>query len=189
MHPKARISDETFDDFLDHEGLLAVCEEDAIEEIKAKIKRMSSLDKAYIIVSVTALEAARLHIDWSDQTTIDIDLTAVLDDKAFAAVRDPALFATVKVGDWGHSITWSCGVELGADMLWLETLSAKGRADVRQVLEWRMRHGHSLAAAATALGISRRSVAYYSNGDRAVPRAILLACMGWEVSNGLPMAA
>ena len=32
---KARISKETFDDFLDSEGLLATCEEDAIKEIIA----------------------------------------------------------------------------------------------------------------------------------------------------------
>lgn len=185
----ASVSDETFDAFLDAQELLAMCEDDATNEIEAGVKRTSSLDLACIILSVSALDATRLHIVWSDQTTIDIDLTAVLDEKAFAAIRDPALFATVKVGDWGHSIAWPNGVELGADMLWLETLSAKGRADVRQFLEWRMRHGLSLAATATALGISRRSVAYYSNGDRAVPRAILLACMGWEVSNGLPMAA
>ena len=32
---KARISDETFDDFLESQGLLAICEEDAIKEIIA----------------------------------------------------------------------------------------------------------------------------------------------------------
>ena len=32
---KARTSDETFDDFLESQGLLAICEEDAIKEIIA----------------------------------------------------------------------------------------------------------------------------------------------------------
>ena len=32
---KARVSDETFDEFLEGQGLLAVCEEDAIKEIIA----------------------------------------------------------------------------------------------------------------------------------------------------------
>jgi hypothetical protein len=48
-------------------------------------------------------------------------------------------------------------------MLWLETLSATGHGDVRE--------------------LSRRMVAYYSNRERKVPKAILLACQGWEVIN------
>jgi transcriptional regulator with XRE-family HTH domain len=70
---------------------------------------------------------------------------------------------------------------LGADSLWLETLSATGHDDARAFLQWRLRHGLSLSKAAEALGISRRMVAYYSNGDRNVPRPILLACLGWEI--------
>jgi predicted transcriptional regulator len=60
---------------------------------------------------------------------------------------------------------------------------------VRAFLEWRMRHALSLSKAADALGISRRMVAYYSNGEKRVPKPILLACRGWEVSDGLHQAA
>jgi hypothetical protein len=74
-------------------------------------------------------------------------------------------------------------VELGAESLWLETLSATGRADTREFLEWRLRHGLSLTKAADALGVSRRMAAYYSNGEKPVPKPILLACKGWEVSH------
>jgi hypothetical protein len=66
----------------------------------------------------------------------------------------------------GHSLAWPSGVELGADMLWLETLSATGHSDVRAFLEWRLRHALSLSKAADALGVSRRMVAYYSNGEK-----------------------
>jgi predicted transcriptional regulator len=41
-----------------------------------------------------------------------------------------------------------------------------------------MRHALSLSKAADALGISRRMVAYYSNGEKRVPKPILLACRG-----------
>ena len=58
---------------------------------------------------------------------------------------------------------------------------AIGRGDAREFLEWRLRHGLSLSGAAEALGLSRRMVAYYSNGEKPVPRAILPACKGWEV--------
>src|SRR3546814_14659216 len=74
-------------------------------------------------------------------------------------------------------------------MLWLETLSATGHGDVRAFLEWRLRHALSLSKAADALGVSRRMVAYYSTGEKTVPKPILLACRGWEASNGLYPAA
>jgi hypothetical protein len=40
-----------------------------------------------------------------------------------------------------------------------------------------------------ALGISRRMVACYSNGDRKAPRPILLACLGWELESQQSRAA
>ena len=136
-----------------------------------------------------AIGPSVLHVSWSDGTAADIELGAILDDRAFAALRDPGEFAKVELGDWGHSLTWPSGVELGADMLWLEPLSATGHGDVRACLEWRLRHALSLSKAADALGVSRRMVAYYSNGEKRVPKPILLACRGWEVSDGLHQAA
>ncbi|MBA4162819.1 MAG: hypothetical protein C0515_12215, partial [Novosphingobium sp.] len=77
----------------------------------------------------------------------------------------------------------------GADSLWLETLTAIGRDDARQFLQWRLANGLSLARAAEELGHSRRTVAYYSNGTRPVPKAILLACKGWDASHPKRKAA
>lgn len=150
---------------------------------------MSSTDKTRTIESVQATGPAALHIAWSDGTLADLDLDDVLNDRAFAALRDPAAFARVEVGDWGHSLCWPSGVEMGADMLWLETLAATGHEDARAFLEWRTRHALSLSKAADALGISRRMIAYYSNGEKKVPKPILLACRGWEVSEGMHQAA
>lgn len=150
---------------------------------------MNVTDKTRTIAAVRAIGPSVLHVSWSDGTAADIELGAILDDRAFAALRDPGEFAKVELGDWGHSLTWPSGVELGADMLWLETLSATGHGDVRAFLEWRLRHTLSLSKAADALGVSRRMVAYYSNGEKRVPKPILLACRGWEVSDGLHQAA
>jgi transcriptional regulator with XRE-family HTH domain len=47
-------------------------------------------------------------------------------------------------------------------------------------IRWRWKHGLSLSAAAEALGLSRRQVAYYASGEHEVPRTVLLACKGWE---------
>lgn len=56
---KARVSDETFDDFLASENMLAVCEEDAIKEIIADQIREAM--KAQHLTK-TAM-AARMHTD------------------------------------------------------------------------------------------------------------------------------
>lgn len=150
---------------------------------------MTMTDKPRTIAAVQTTGPASLHLSWSDGTAADLDLSATLADRAFVALRDPTEFARVEVGDWGHSLAWASGAELGADALWRETLSATGHEDVRTFLEWRLRHGLSLSKAADALGVSRRMVAYYSNGEKKVPKPILLACRGWEVSNGLHRAA
>jgi hypothetical protein len=150
---------------------------------------MTMTDKPRTISAVRATGPSSLHLSWSDGTEADVGIADYFADRAFAALRDPPEFARVEVGDWGHSLAWPSGAELGADALWLETLSATGRDDARAFLEWRLRHGLSLSKAAEALGLSRRMVAYYSNGEKKVPKPILLACRGWEVSNGLHRAA
>jgi Protein of unknown function (DUF2442)/Helix-turn-helix len=155
----------------------------------AGAKQMNTNDTLRIITGAVALDAKRLHLSWSDGTQAEIDLTNTLKNPPFAPLRDPQEFATVKIADWGHGLEWDCGVDLGADSLWFETLSANGRGDVRRFLEWRLHNGLSLSQAAAALGISRRSVAYYSNGEREIPKAILLACTGWEVGQRLQQAA
>jgi hypothetical protein len=137
---------------------------------------MSDTDIMRAITRVETLPKKRLRLMWSDGTVGEIDAAALPEGKP-------------KIGDWGHSLFWPTGDEVGADRLWLDMLNALGRADARQFLEWRMRHGLSLTKAADALGISRRSAAYYSNGDRPVPKAILLACLGWEAGQGLARAA
>src|SRR5580698_5136861 len=149
----------------------------------AQAERMKPQDKTRTIASVKAKGPATILLKWSDGTRAAIDLGAVLRTKSFRTLRDAAVFDSARVGEWGHSVEWSSGAALGAESLWLETLSAAGHQDARTFLEWRLRHGLSLSAAAEALGLSRRMVAYYSNGEKPVPRSILLACKGWEISH------
>jgi hypothetical protein len=133
--------------------------------------------------TIEAVKAERpgvLSLKWSDGTRARVDISRMLGRRPFRLLRDEKEFARVQAGEWGHSIQWPGGAELGADTLWLETLSATGRDDARTFLQWRMRHGLSLTKAAEALGLSRRMVAYYSNGEKPVPRPVLLACKGWE---------
>lgn len=142
---------------------------------------MTTIDRMRTIAAVAATPPAALTVQWSDGTEVELDLRATLRDRRFRGLRDPAAFVRARPGDWGHSVAWPSGEELSAESLWLETLTATGRDDTRRFLEWRLRHGLSLSGAAEALGLSRRMVAYYSNGEKRVPRPILLACTGWEV--------
>jgi hypothetical protein len=132
------------------------------------------------IKSLNTADEARLRLRWSDGTDVMISATQLGPDIDFA---------NVELDEWGHSIILASGEEIGADRLWLESLSATQRDDSRRFLEWRLANGLSLNKAAEALGIARRTVAYYSNGDRPVPKAILLACRGWEVSGSRRRAA
>lgn len=122
-------------------------------------------DTMRTLMGVTPLSEGKAQLKWSDGTVAELDLPGA-----------PA----AAIGDWGHSLVWPDGREIGADSLWLDTLDAIGRGDARRFLEWRLAHGLSLAKAADALGLARRTVAYYSNGDRPVPKTVLLACKGWE---------
>jgi hypothetical protein len=144
---------------------------------------MSATDAMRTIKSARATGPGRLRLAWSNGAEAELDLGAWLERPAFAALRDPAEFARVQVGDWGHSLVRPSGVEAGADSLWLETLAAPRCEDARAFLEWRLKHGLSLTAAAEALGLSRRMVAYYSNGEKPVLKTVLLACRGWEVAS------
>ncbi|MDF8332276.1 DUF2442 domain-containing protein [Novosphingobium cyanobacteriorum] len=146
-------------------------------------------DTMRVISAVQAIAPASLALTWSDGSKAEVDLSAWLDHPALHSLRDVDRFRAAELGDWGHSIVWPGDVELGADALWLETLSAKGQGDTRAFLEWRMRNRLSLTKAAEALGLSRRMIAYYSNGEKKVPKAILLACTGWEMGKGLHQAA
>lgn len=144
---------------------------------------MNTADKVRTILTATTAAPADLTLEWSDGTRATIDLGIYLRARSLQALRNASEFAAVRVGEWGHSVEWPSGVELGAEVLWLETLSATGRTDTREFLEWRLRHGLSLTKTADALGLSRRMVAYYSNGEKPVPKPILLACKGWEVDH------
>lgn len=142
----------------------------------------SSLERLRQIENVEAMPGHRLRLRWAGGPDVEIDFRPFLRRRAFKALANERDFLGARVGDWGHSVEWPTGAEVGADSLWLETLSATGRKDARTFLDWRYRHGLSLSDAANALGLSRRMVAYYSSGEKPVPKPVLLACLGWEVA-------
>lgn len=99
-----------------------------------------------------------------------------------APLRDPAVFARVRVIDDGFTLEWASDeIDMGGDQLWrLAGEQAGELMPTAAFRNWRQRHGLSLTTAAELLGLSRRLVAYYDSGERAVPKTVQLACEGWE---------
>ena len=64
----------------------------------------------------------------------------------------------------------------------LRTTWSTGEVSHQMFDTWMHRNGLSLNTAADALGISRRMVSYYRTAHKAIPRAIWLACLGWEAT-------
>ena len=122
-----------------------------------------------------------LRLRWTNGKRFSVDLREVVFRlKGLRPVREPANFSLVRLGEGGHSVAWPGDLDMGADRLWELALEQNGHADAVEFNRWRWKHGLSLSAAADALGLSRRQIAYYVSGERSVPRTVLLACKGWE---------
>jgi len=138
-------------------------------------------NKAIRVAAVRHTGDHGLAIRWEGGARSKVDLgDFVKRYKGLRPLRSTDRFADVGLGEGGHSLAWPGGLDIGADRIWEMALEQSGRGDAAEFLRWRWRHGLSLAAAAEALGLSRRTVAYYASGTREVPRTVLLACKGWE---------
>lgn len=130
-----------------------------------------------------------LQIRWMNGAVMAVDLREpVFRLKGLRPLRELEIFSQASVGEGGHSIAWPGELDMGSDRLWERSLEQNGRGDAVEFIRWRWRHGLSLTAAAEALDISRRQVAYYVSGEQHVPRYILLACKGWEAERGAAAA-
>jgi len=76
---------------------------------------MKFQDKTRTITSVKAKAPFILALRWSDGSRAELDLTALLRDKAFKSLRDPGKFTAARVGEWGHGVAWPSGAELSAE--------------------------------------------------------------------------
>lgn len=100
--------------------------------------------------------------------------------EAFAPLEDPAEFATATTADFGWSLEWRCGASLDVDRVIELALEQSGMTANVAFRRWQDTHRLSLAQAAAAIGLSRRTISQYRTGARPVPRMVALACKGWE---------
>jgi len=80
-------------------------------------------------------------------------------------------------------VEWSDS-ELGADSVYAWAKEQAGEISHEMLDDWMRRNGLSLTTAAQALGMSRRMISYYRTAEKPIPRAVWLACLGWEASQG-----
>ena len=129
-----------------------------------------------------ALEPYRLRTTWSTGEVLDVDLAALINHlPALEVLRHPAAFARAHIAEWGHGVEWS-DAELGADNVYAWAKEQAGEVSHQMFDAWMQRNGLSLSTAAQALGISRRMVSYYRTAQKVIPRAMWLACLGWEIT-------
>ena len=142
------------------------------------------------IEAVTAgAEPMSLRIRWDKGEESLVDVSGMIERfRVYAPLRrSPEMFGQVKVGEYGTDVVWPQGVkqeiDMSADTLWR---LAREQAGITMTADdfrhWRERKAYTLDAAAKALGISRRMVAYYEKGNRAIPRVVALATRGLELS-------
>ena len=131
--------------------------------------------------SVRPLHDQVLEVRYTGGPAVQVDFSGLSERLAvFAALKDPEFFQQATVTDWGHTLEWPNGEGLDADRLLEMSLEQAGRTDTLTFRQWQTRNRLSLAAAAEALGMSRRSISQYRTGSRPVPRTVALACKGWE---------
>ncbi len=131
--------------------------------------------------SVRPLKDMVLEVRYVGGQTVQVDFSELSDRFAvFAPLKKRAAFERARVADWGQTLEWPDADGLDADRVLEMALEQQGRADTLAFREWQDRHSLSLAAAAEAIGMTRRSVSQYRTGARPVPRTVLLALKGWE---------
>lgn len=134
------------------------------------------------LTAVEALPDYRLRLTYADGRTFEVDLRDWIETtEALQALKDPALFSRARIGFAGRSVDWiEDELDLGADNLRNLAIEQTGGIGHERIWNWLHDTGLTLDQAAEALGISRRMLIYYRDGEKPIPRAIWLACLGWE---------
>lgn len=149
----------------------------------------------FVLTAVEALPDYRLRLSYADGQTFEVDLSERIFSSGYLApLRDETLFAQAKLGFAGRSVDWiEDELDLGTDNLRHLAVEQAGGIGHERIWTWLHDTGLTLAQAAEALGISRRMLIYYRDGEKPIPRSIWLACLGWEAvrpkGRSLPLRA
>ncbi|MEN4901880.1 hypothetical protein [Luteimonas sp. TWI1416] len=137
----------------------------------------------FFITRLDVTGPSRLALAFADGQRFDVELGDVIArHPALAPVADPAVFAQAALDEWQRGIVFAGDEDLGlaSDNLRALAIEQAGGFSHQQLLAWMSHHGLTLEAAAHALDISRRMLAYYRSGAKPIPRTVGLAMLGWE---------
>jgi DNA-binding transcriptional regulator YiaG len=138
------------------------------------------------IVAVTAdKKPLTLRIRWDKADESRVDVSSHIETfRVYAPLRrSPELFRQVRVGEHGTDVVWSDEIDMSADTLWRLAQEQTGVTMSPDAFKhWRERKAYTLDAAARALGLSRRMVAYYEQGAKPIPRVVALATRALELA-------
>jgi hypothetical protein len=116
---------------------------------------------------------------------MDIDMSTIMAQNNFLSqLCDATLFCKARVGEHGLEVVWNDEISIAGDNLRAEGVEQAGGISHEHIWEWMHRNGLTLDSASEALGISRRMLVYYRNGEKPIPKNIWLACLGWEHIKG-----
>ncbi len=129
-----------------------------------------------------ALKNSRLKLSYADGLDFNVDLSDWIGTSDFLKpLQSHSVFSTVKLSAYGRAVEFGKGeIDLAADNLRNLAVEQSGGIGHERILGWMYDNNLTLDSAADVLGISRRMLAYYRNGEKSIPRHIWLACVGWE---------
>ena len=126
-----------------------------------------------------------LQIRWNTGEETLVDVSGIIHSfRLYSPLRqDPELFRRVRVGEHGADIVWPDDLDMSNDTLWRLAQEQSGATMTAEAFRrWRERRAYTLDAAAQALGLSRRMIAYYEKGERPIPRVVALATRALEAA-------
>jgi DNA-binding transcriptional regulator YiaG len=126
-----------------------------------------------------------LTIKWNTGEETLVDVSGITNSFRFYAPlrQSPELFRRVRVGEHGADIVWNDDLDMSNDTLWRLAQEQSGATMSAEAFRhWRERRAYTLGAAARALGLSRRMIAYYEQGERPIPRVVALATRALEAA-------
>ena len=135
------------------------------------------------IVAAIARGDSRIALEWDDGYTGEVDLAPVIEaHEALAPLADPETFRQMRVAEDGWSLEWAeSGIDFGSEQLHRWAREQAGEImPARAFRAWMQRHAMTLDAAAQALGLSRRTIAYYLSEEHVIPKTVMLATEGYD---------
>jgi Protein of unknown function (DUF2442) len=134
------------------------------------------------LTSLAVIGPNALELAWDDGHVAKADLGEVIaGHAALKPIRAARAFAKAVLSRDGWSVEWPGDIDFGSPQLrrWADEQAGEAMraGDFRK---WMETHELTLDGAASALGLSRRMIAYYASGEKPIPKTVLLATDGYR---------